>query len=92
MYSPRIWFQMASVYVICPLCSRTVRVEHQRIIKSYRPILPKIEQPTIVEQGVDPQPAELVTPTELREIENNVREAIRIARKRHLINWYMTEM
>ena len=88
---------MASCNFIWPICSQTanvvyVNVEHQRIIKSSRPSLSEIDQPAITDQGVDPQPTELVTPSELREIENNVREAIKMAQKQHLVYWYMTEM
>ena len=88
---------MASGNFICPICSQTVNVvyvnvEHQRMIKSFRPSLPEIDQPTITDQGVDPQPTELVTPSELREIENNVWAAIKMAQKQHLAYWYMTEM
>ena len=47
----------------CPLCSQPVQVLKKR---RFRPILPKITLETISKEGVDPQPAELVSSAELK--------------------------
>ena len=63
-------------------CSLTFLEKYLKIMGSYVSILPKITLSTISEQGVDPQPAEMVTPAKLQEIEESVREAIKTAQKR----------
>lgn len=65
----------------CPLCSQPVQVLKKR---RFRPILPKITLETISVEGVDPQPAELVSSAELKMIEESVRNSIKMARKRHV--------
>ena len=51
-----------------------------------------IIQLTIFEFGADLQTGEHVTSTELQEIEDSLREAIKIAQKTHMVYWYMKEM
>ena len=67
----------------CLLCGQEVEKVYLKKLKSYRPILPKIVLETNTEDPVDPTLAPLVSGSELREIEHNVQEAVRKARKRH---------
>ena len=78
-------FQSMSLrYHPCLLCGQEVDPAYQKKLASYRPILPKIVLEVAPGEPVDPEPARLQSDSELKEIQRNVEEAIKEARRRHL--------
>ena len=66
-------------------CGQNVNNLYQKILRRYRPILPKIVLETVPGEPVDPMPAPSPTNSELKEIEFNVEEAIKEARRLRLL-------
>lgn len=78
-------FQSMSLrYHPCLLCGQEVDPAYQKKLASYRPILPKIVLEVTPGEPVDPKPVRLQSDSELKEIQRNVEEAIKEARRRHL--------
>ena len=71
-------------YHPCLLCGQDVNNSYQKILRGYRPILPKIVLETAPGEPVDPMTVPPPSDSELKEIELNVEEAIKEARRLHL--------
>lgn len=74
---------MSLRYHPCLLCGQDVNKAYWKKLASYRPILPKIVLEVSPGDPVDPLPAQLVDASELKEIEHNVQEALKQARRLH---------
>lgn len=72
---------MSLRYYPCLLCGQ--EVAYLKKLKSYRSILPKITLEVSEGDPVDPQPAQLVSESEMKTIEHSVQKAVNEARKRH---------
>ena len=77
-----LYFQSMSLrYHPCLLCGQDVETSYQNKLARYRPILPKIVLEVAPGEPVDPTPVPPPTNTELKEIQRNVDEAIKEARR-----------
>ena len=72
---------MSLRYHPCLLCGQDVETSYQNKLARYRPILPKIVLEVAPGEPVDPTPVPPPTNTELKEIQRNVDEAIKEARR-----------